>query len=82
MADVKFLSKEAIQLPTPSWATWFFRIEFVLNKMLLFYLTGASDMPPAQMKNTLLIAGTIDLGVWTLGRMVGVKKDAFDNDTE
>lgn len=68
----------SLNQPTPAWVNWFFRIEFVLNKAMLFYLSGDTGISLATLKQTLLILGTIDLAVWGLGRFVGLKKADFE----
>ena len=68
----------SLNQPTPAWVNWFFRIEFVINKAILFYLSGDSGISIQNIKHTLLILGTIDLAVWGLGRFVGLKKADFE----
>ncbi len=69
----------SLSAPTPKWVNWFFRIEFVLNKAVLYYLAGDTGMSLSSLKHTLLLLGTIDLAVWGLGRFIGLKKDDFEN---
>ena len=89
MAEKVLINNEPVKLentktvisltaPTPKWVNWVFRIEFVLNKAILFYLSGDNGISPANIKHTLLILGTIDLAVWGLGRFIGLKKDDFE----
>lgn len=67
--------------PTPLWAIWGFRIEFVANKMYLMYLSGTSHA--IDIKELLLYATIIDFGTWAIANMMGVKKkDIIPTDTE
>lgn len=69
---------EGIKNPTPLWATWIFRTEFVLNKALLYYLSATSLVPASHLKEVILFVTTVDLAVWGMGRLVGVKKESFE----
>ncbi len=64
--------------PTPMWATYLFRAEFILNKVLLFVLSASSLFTPEQVKESLVWIGAVDLAVWTFGRFLGVSKDEFE----
>lgn len=70
----------SIDLPTPMWATWVFRTEFVLNKAILFILSGTSLLTPEQVKESLVWIAGIDLLIWGIGRGLGVKKQAFEDE--
>jgi len=61
------------KLPPPIWATWFFRLEFVINKCLMLYLSGTTHTI-VDLKNDILILTIIDIGVWTFAKSIGVKK--------
>jgi hypothetical protein len=60
--------------PTPSWSLWIFRTQFVLNKMLMFYLSATDRVPTKDVKEYLLIITAIDLGTWLFANSIGVKK--------
>lgn len=64
--------------PTPKWATWIFRTEFVANKALTMYLTGTGALPPEKVKEWLLIMTIIDFITWFAARSIGVKKTQFE----
>lgn len=68
--------------PTPKWAVWSFRVEFVINKALMMYLTGTAALQPEKTKEWLLIMGIIDFVVWFAARSVGVKKSEFERLTD
>jgi hypothetical protein len=70
----------SFNLPTPKWATYIFRTEFVINKALTMYLTGTGALPPEKVKEWLLMMGIIDFVVWFIARGLGVKKTDFEND--
>lgn len=65
--------------PTPLWATWIFRTEFVGNKALTMYLTGTGALPPEKVKEWLLIMSIVDFVTWFAARSIGVKKTQFEN---
>lgn len=64
--------------PTPMWATWVFRTEFILNKAILFILSGTSLLTPEQVKESLVWIAGFDLIVWGIGRGLGVEKKQFE----
>lgn len=68
----------SLNQPTPAWVTWIFRIEFVLNKAILFILGASAIFTPQQVKESLVWIAAIDLTVWGLGRFVGLKKTDFE----
>ena len=67
--------------PTPLWATYFFRIEFILNKCLMMYYAGTS-MHIENVKEKIFIMSVIDLGVWLFAKSIGVKKSDIGFDEE
>ena len=71
---VKGKTVASFNLPTPMWATWIFRTEFVLNKMAMMYLAATDRISTADVKEYLLIATILDFGVWAFARSIGVKK--------
>jgi hypothetical protein len=80
--DVQVTGKTVMsfQLPTPKWATYVFRTEFVLNKALTMYLSGTGALPPEKVKEWLLIMSIVDFITWFAARSIGVKKTDFEND--
>lgn len=69
----------SFNLPTPKWATWVFRTEFVLNKAVLLYLGGTNSISKDNIQEYILILGIVDFVVWGMGRGIGIKKDDFEN---
>lgn len=70
----------SLNLPTPKWATWIFRTEFVLNKALCMYLSGTGAIAPEKVKEYLLIITIVDFVVWVAGRFLGVKKQTIEEE--
>lgn len=70
----------SFNLPTPKWATYIFRTEFVLNKAITMYLTGTGAIDPDKVKEYLLIMTIVDFVTWFFARSVGIKKDDIENE--
>lgn len=68
----------SLSSPTPQWVTWAFRVEFVLNKVVLFILSASSLFTPNQVKESLIWIAAFDLFVWGMGKFIGLKKDDFE----
>jgi uncharacterized membrane protein YbaN (DUF454 family) len=68
--------------PTPMWATWIFRTEFILNKAITMYLTGTGTIPTEKIKEYLLIMSIVDFLVWLGARSLGVKKADIENELQ
>lgn len=66
--------------PTPMWATWVFRAEFVLNKAITMYLTGTGTIEEGKIKEYLLIMSIVDFLVWLGARSLGVKKTDIESE--
>lgn len=63
--------------PTPKWATWIFRVEFLLNKAFLYGLS--QDLfGTVNIKKALVWAILIDGIIWGIGRAIGVQKKDFE----
>lgn len=60
--------------PTPLWATWAFRTEFILNKAAMMWLGGTALIPQNKVKELVLIMTIVDFVVWFAARSLGVKK--------
>lgn len=73
-ALVKSVTTFAPGRPTPSWAIWIFLTEFVLNKMLMFYLSATDRVSSHNLKEYLLIITCIDFGTWLFANSLGVQK--------
>lgn len=66
--------------PTPKWATWIFRTEFILNKAMTMYLTGTGTIPDDRVKEYLLIMSIVDFLTWLGARSLGVKKSDIEQE--
>lgn len=66
--------------PTPKWATWIFRTEFILNKAITMYLTGTGTIPEDKVKEYLLIMTIVDFITWLGARSLGVKKADIESE--
>lgn len=64
--------------PTPMWATWIFRVEFLLNKAILMVLSASHLWTPEQVKESLIWIAAIDFFVWGIARGLGVDKNQFE----
>lgn len=64
--------------PTPKWATWCFRGEFIANKFIMLWLSATHLIPPTKLPEIILALTIIDGAVWTAARFVGVKKSDFE----
>lgn len=75
------MAKTVISLsrPTPKWVNYIFRAQFVLNKAVMFWLSGTTLISPDNVKETILLLATIDLTVWSVGRFIGEKKEDYEN---
>lgn len=80
-ATIKGKTVISFNHPTPKWATWIFRTEFVLNKALTMYLSGTALIPADKLKEWFLIMSIIDFITWFSARSVGVKKADFEQYT-
>lgn len=64
--------------PTPTWVTWIFRTEFVLNKAVMLWIAASDLVKNYNVKEIMLILSIVDFVTWGLGRFVGVKKADFE----
>ena len=69
---------QGLQNPTPQWATWCFRGEFIANKFIMLWLSATHLVPAAKLPEIILALTIIDGAVWTLARFVGVKKSDLE----
>jgi hypothetical protein len=70
----------SIDRPTPMWATWVFRIVFLLTTAATMIIAGESAIPDDLKVRIFLYMKALDAIVWGIGRALGVKKDDFDTD--
>lgn len=65
----------SIAAPTPMWATWLFRIVFVLTSAASIWIAATQLVSDANKAEIMLALKCLDVIVWGVGRMLGVKKD-------
>jgi hypothetical protein len=75
------MSKTIISVnePTPKWATWVFRIIFLLTSAALIILAADPTIPDGVKFRVSLYLKAADVVVWGIGRALGVKKEDFSN---
>lgn len=79
MANTKtVIGSEGLKHPTPVWATWLFRVEFVLNKVALYVLGSTSLVSPDNVKESLIWIAALDMLIWGLARFIGEKKESYE----
>lgn len=59
--------------PTPSWATWTFRIVFLLTKVAITIVASDPGIPDELKVRIGLYLSGLDTLVWGLSRMIGVE---------
>lgn len=65
-----------INKTTPSWAKWFFRIVFFLNKILAAYIAATNLIDPAaKYEITLFLTLVIDPLAFGFSKMFGITAD-------
>lgn len=65
--------KNGIKSPTPVWASWIFRIVFILTGVVTFIVLGdAAITPDVKVRLALYLKG-LDMAVWAITRAIGVE---------
>ncbi len=67
----------SLNLPTPKWATWTFRIVYWLVFAFTIWIAATKLVPEASKVEVILAASVLDKLVWGIGRGLGVKKEDF-----
>lgn len=70
----------SINAPTPMWATWIFRIVFLLTTAISIWLAGTHLVSDANKVEIIVDMKAIDVAVWGLGKMLGIKKPEIETD--
>lgn len=68
----KFLTSEAVNAPTPSWATWMFRVVAILTTALAFYVAGTSLVQEQWKVEVLLGLKAIDMLTLGFSKLFGL----------
>lgn len=66
--------------PTPLWATWIFRVVFVMNFAGAAWIAGTDSIKPTAKVQDMLILTIIDRAVWGIGKGMGIKKKDFEEE--
>ncbi len=65
------------KLPSPVWATWMFRIIFLLTTAGSIWIAATGMIPDNNKVEILLAMKVLDVVIWGIGRGLGVKKEDF-----
>lgn len=65
----------SVKKPTPTWATWVFRVVFILCGIAAYIVAGDKAIPAETAVRVMLYLTAIDRGVWLLSRAIGVDED-------
>lgn len=61
-----------IKNTTPSWATWVFRIVFILTTATTFVIAGEPTIPDEMKARIMVYLKGIDMVIYGLSKMIGV----------
>ena len=64
--------------PTPMWATWTFRVVFLLTAAATVIIIGEPNIPDDVKARLFLYMKGLDVFVWGLARGLGVNKTDFE----
>lgn len=64
--------------PTPVWATWLFRIVFLLTATATIIIAGEDHIPDDVKTRIFLYMKGLDVLVWGLARGLGIDKSDID----
>ena len=70
----------SFQQPTPAWATWIFRIVFLLTTAATIIVAAEPDINDKAKVKISVYLKAFDFVVWGIGRGLGVRKETFDID--
>lgn len=70
----------SIKDPSPKWATWLFRIVFLLTSVAVFLVANEPSVPDTLKVRIAVWLKALDVFVWGIGRGLGVKKSDFENE--
>lgn len=72
--SVKGKLRLSISDPTPMWATWIFRIVFLLTTGAAIWVAGTKLIATDNKIEIMLALKTIDFMIWGLGKLLGIQK--------
>lgn len=76
MADKTVVS---FNKPTPEWATWVFRIIFVLTTGASVWIAATGLIDAQNKVEIILVMKILDFVVWGIGKGLGVEKSQFED---
>lgn len=71
----KFATGEALNAPTPLWATYVFRTVIILTTVLSAWVAATNLIDEGNKFEVILVLKGLDTLTWGLSRMFGVVKD-------
>jgi hypothetical protein len=72
----------SFQHPTPAWATWIFRIVFLLTTATTVVIAAEPDITDKTKVKWNVYLRAFDVVVWGIARGIGVKKERFTAENE
>ncbi len=63
----------SVKAPTPSWATWAFRIVFILTGVAAFVIAADPAFSDALKVRTGIYLKGVDMVVWAITRAIGIE---------
>jgi hypothetical protein len=63
----------SVAKPTPMWATWLFRIVFILTGVVTFIVLSDPGISDALKIRLSVYLKGLDMAVWSITRMIGVE---------
>ena len=66
--------------PTPAWATWAFRIVFLLTTATTIVISSELDITDQMKVKLSVYLKAIDFVIWGIGRGIGVSKEDFTDE--
>jgi hypothetical protein len=67
--------------PTPMWATWVFRIVFLLTTAATYIIATDNTIDDDTKVRIFMYLKGFDVVIWGIGRGIGVDKSAFEKET-
>jgi len=64
--------------PTPMWATWVFRIVFLLTTAGAIWVAATGLIPQNSKVEIMLAMKVLDVIIWGIGKGIGVDKSEFE----
>ena len=64
--------------PTPTWATWVFRVVFFMTTGLSVWIAATNLIDDAGKVEIMTALKALDFVVWGIGKGLGVKKEDYE----